>query len=78
MVTQMTKSVRVIRQNKCIWLTGAQQVLFESSMYIFVFLWTPTLQLYQAEPPLGLIFACFMLACSIGGLLFDFCQSRTS
>ena len=37
-------------------------------MYIFVFLWTPVLS--PAKPPLGLVFAAFMVAIMIGGSTF--------
>lgn len=50
-------------------LVGLMQSLFESCMYIFVFLWTPVLK--PSEPPLGIIFAAFMVAVMFGSALFD-------
>ena len=37
-------------------------------MYIFVFLWTPVLM--PASPPLGMVFACFMVAIMIGSSIY--------
>jgi len=39
---------------------------FESSMFAFVFNWTPALNSKDIPPPHGLIFALFMLACMCG------------
>lgn len=45
-------------------------------MYIFVFLWTPVLM--PSEPPLGMVFACFMVAIMIGSSLYAILLSRGS
>ena len=50
-------------------LIGLVQSLFESVVYIFVFLWTPVL--LPARPPLGIVFATFMVASMIGGVLYS-------
>lgn len=47
-------------------LLGAIQSLFEGSMYIVVFLWTPALSPNDEEIPHGFIFATFMLASMLG------------
>ncbi|EER17174.1 conserved hypothetical protein [Perkinsus marinus ATCC 50983] len=51
---------------------GCIQALYESAMYIFVFMWTPALE--QANGgvaiSLGLVFACFMTACTVGSQMF--------
>merc|ERR1719343_1355477 len=48
-------------------LCCATIALFESSMYIFVFNWTPVLkQDSEVESLLGMIFATFMMSCMIG------------
>merc|ERR1712146_9138 len=39
-------------------------------MYTFVFMWTPALEKDGVTIPHGLIFACFMISCSLGGTLF--------
>ncbi len=55
-------------------LLGAIQTVIESVMYIFVFLWTPVLM--PAEPPLGMAFACFMVAIMIGSSIYPLLLSR--
>merc|ERR1719217_1665927 len=40
--------------------------LFESSMFIFVFNWTPVLKQGPEVPPFGMIFSTFMMSCMIG------------
>ena len=51
-------------------LCGVAVALFEGSMYIFVFNWTPALSAGRKDkdssPPYGFIFATFMVAC-MGG-----------
>ena len=63
-----------ILRKQDILLCGAVSSLFEGSMYIFVFLWTPLLQasLPQASGklPFGLIFSTFMVSCMAGSSLF--------
>ena len=68
------ESIRHIVTSQKIFLTGAVQALFESVMYIFVFLWTPVLD--PAKPPLGIVFACFMACIMIGGSLFELLNAR--
>ncbi|XP_002163438.1 molybdate-anion transporter [Hydra vulgaris] len=61
-------SLKVIFTTPGIFLIGSVQAMFESVMYIFVFLWTPVLQ--PADPPLGIVFSCFMCSIWIGGIIF--------
>jgi len=56
-------------QNRKILALGLVQSLFESNMYIFVFLWTPVLE--PGMPPLGLTFASFMVAIMIGSSIYS-------
>ena len=66
-------------------LLGLIQALFEGAMYTFVFVWVPTVLkvapashvdlvdgsvVAGSSPPLGLIFASFMVCITIGGMLF--------
>ena len=53
---------------------GGVQTMVESCMYIFVFLWTPVLG--PANPPLGMVFACFMVAIMIGSSLYTLLLAR--
>jgi len=53
---------------------GFTQTCFEGSMYLFVFLWVPSLQ--ETVPstttlPLGYIFSCFMISMMLGSLLYS-------
>ncbi|XP_066934895.1 molybdate-anion transporter-like [Clytia hemisphaerica] len=68
------EGLRLIVMNRGIFLIGAVQAMFESVMYIFVFLWTPVL--LPAEPPLGVVFASFMCSIWIGGSLFEHLVAR--
>ena len=43
-------------------------------MYIFVFLWTPILS--PADPPLGMVFACFMVTIMIGSSTYTLLLAR--
>ena len=55
-------------------LCGIISSLFEGSMYIFVFMWTPALRtLTQGKEnlPFGLIFSTFMVSCMCGSSLFS-------
>ncbi len=52
---------------------GLTQTCFEGSMYLFVFLWVPSLQEASESPeilPLGYIFSSFMLSMMLGSLLY--------
>merc|ERR1712124_229605 len=46
---------------------GALQCAFEGSMHIFVFLWTPCLQVGGQALPYGLVFSLYMVCMMIGG-----------
>lgn len=71
-VTQsIMKAVGAIRSNRSIWLLGVVQSLFEGSMYVFVFLWTPTLSKDEGGIAyFGLVFSVFMVAIMAGSSLF--------
>ena len=62
------EGVRTIFQDGTILLLGLVQSMFESIMYIFVFLWTPILDSSKSASawPLGLVFSCFMVCIMIG------------
>jgi hypothetical protein len=51
---------------------GLTQTCFEGSMYLFVFLWVPSLQeaAKRNELPLGYIFSSFMIAMMLGSILY--------
>lgn len=59
-------------QEPSIWMVGLSCALFEGSMYLWVFIWTPVITIEGVEkPPYGLIFTCFMVACMFGSKLFE-------
>jgi len=56
-----------ILSSERLWTLGLIQSLYESSMFLFVFLWTPALQnVSSSEIPHGTIFSTFMVALMIG------------
>jgi len=68
----LEKPAKQMLQDARIMLIGVVVSLFEGSMYIFVFNWTPALSATQKErPPFGFIFAIFMIACMGGSSLFS-------
>jgi MFS transporter, MFS domain-containing protein family, molybdate-anion transporter len=62
-------------RNRDVLLCGIISSLFEGSMYIFVFMWTPLLKSFLADGdgdlPFGLIFATFMVCCMTGSSIFS-------
>lgn len=62
----VAKALSLMGQQKQLLVVGLVQSLFEGSMYCFVFMWTPMLSEAFSNPPIGLIFATFMVACMIG------------
>jgi hypothetical protein len=63
-------------RNREIMLCGIISSLFEGSMYIFVFMWTPLLKSFIVNPdveelPFGVIFSTFMVFCMTGSSLFS-------
>ena len=54
---------------------GLTQTIFEGSMYLFVFIWVPTLQESSLNPsslPLGYIFSAFMVSMMLGSMIYTF------
>ena len=64
-------------RSRDILLCGIISSLFEGSMYIFVFMWTPALTALMEEKgadvklPFGVIFSTFMVCCMAGSSLFS-------
>jgi len=75
-------AVDALRKDVRVALLGTIQSLFESSMYVFVFMWTPILNSAFSEyedSSLGLhgvTFASFMVMIMIGGSLFSFLERK--
>lgn len=68
---KLAGALRPILRNRKIWLLLIVQTFFESAMYTFVFLWTPSLAEHHYHAPLGYIFASFMLAIICGSTIFQ-------
>lgn len=77
-LSAITEAAKRILATKNILYLGIAQSLFEGSMYTFVFMWTPTLEAGGMAIPHGIIFASFMVCCSIGGTLFEFLTHHMS
>lgn len=75
-VASIRAAMSTIWTSPSILYLGLSQAFFEGAMYTFVFMWVPTMQVVFAqrqsadELPIGLVFSCFMLAMTIGGMLF--------
>mmetsp|Transcript_62477 Transcript_62477/g.141258 ORF Transcript_62477/g.141258 Transcript_62477/m.141258 type:complete len:502 (+) Transcript_62477:100-1605(+) len=78
-------AVKDIRTKTPVWLLGVIQSLYEGAMFTFVFVWVPKIftvapsthldlvsghEVPNSSPPLGLLFASFMVCITIGGMLF--------
>eukprot|EP00164_Ancoracysta_twista_P002585 GFYU01003440.1.p1 GENE.GFYU01003440.1~~GFYU01003440.1.p1 ORF type:complete len:457 (-),score=117.69 GFYU01003440.1:191-1561(-) len=74
MMIQFKETLSLMWNDKAIFRVGVAQSMFEASMYIFVFMWTPLLEevLHMDDPHqiLGQIFACFMTTWMIGSTLY--------
>ena len=65
---------RVTMRSREILLCGIVSSLYEGSMYIFIFIWTPALMQFSADEdtlPFGLIFSTFMVCSMAGSSLFS-------
>ncbi|KAF8840579.1 DUF791-domain-containing protein [Paxillus ammoniavirescens] len=67
---------RIVRKDPILLVIGLTQTCFEGSMYLFVFVWVPSLQ--EASPsfptvalPLGYIFSSLMVSMMLGSLLYS-------
>ncbi|XP_072162922.1 molybdate-anion transporter-like [Diadema setosum] len=63
------EGMRHILSSRRMLLIGAMQSLYESVMYIFIFIWTPVLDPFRL--PLGVIFSNFMLCIMIGSAVYQ-------
>lgn len=71
-----SKSLSRILSDRKILALGLTTTIFEGSMYLFVYFWSPALISARtaanetSPPPFGLIFSCFMCALMLGSLVF--------
>jgi hypothetical protein len=71
----MVKVIVVLLADHCLepafLVLGLTQTCFEGSMYLFVFLWVPSLQdAGGAGLPLGYIFSAFMISMMLGSIVY--------
>jgi len=75
----MGAAVRVVMAQPQVLHCGVVCAFFEASMFLFVFMWTPALtEKEQPKPPVGHIFACFMIMAMLGSRLFALQSARWS
>jgi len=65
-----THALDVITTDRKVLYLGLSQSFFESSMYLFVFMWTPTLQDTHDKVSHGWVFATFMVGVLLGSFIF--------
>ncbi|KAN0131956.1 DUF791 domain containing protein [Lactarius tabidus] len=66
---------RIVAADPVLLVLGLTQTIFEGSMYLFVFIWVPTLQESSLNPsslPLGYIFSAFMVSMMLGSMIYTF------
>ncbi|KAI3614122.1 major facilitator superfamily transporter domain-containing protein 5 [Moniliophthora roreri] len=63
---------RIVQKDPLLLVLGFTQTCFEGGMYLFVFLWVPSLQeaSLSNKLPLGYIFSAFMVSMMLGSLLY--------
>ncbi len=66
-----SEGLKTVLQNVDLFLVGAIQSLFESVVFVFVFIWTPALDVYH-DISLGVAFASFMVCFLLGGIVCDY------
>ncbi|KIK68623.1 hypothetical protein GYMLUDRAFT_215372 [Collybiopsis luxurians FD-317 M1] len=72
---RLAEAWRIVRRDKILLVLGLTQTCFEGSMYVFVFIWVPSLQEAAHSSnifplPLGYIFSSFMICMMLGSLLY--------
>lgn len=67
--TSVKTAVKLWITNKNIFTLSVVQSFYEGVMYLFIFIWTPALDILK--PPLGLVFSSFMLALMIGSKTYS-------
>lgn len=65
-------AIRELAEQPEVLTLGVIEALFESSMAIFVFVWTPVLT--PAGPSYGVTFSTFMICVLIGGDIYELCK----
>jgi len=72
-IKRLGQAWRIVRDDPMLLVLGLTQTCFEGSMYLFVFIWVPSLQevtRYNHTLPFGYIFSSFMVSMMIGSILY--------
>ena len=67
--SQFYKASQLVFKSPAMLCVGLSQAFFEGAVYSFVFMWVPSMIAVTDTLPTGLVFSCFMLAMTAGGLL---------
>jgi len=71
--SNLVEGLKVVMEKKQVLFCGLIASSFESSMFIFVFNWTPCLMEEGVPtPPFGHVFSCFMIMCMLGSRIFAY------
>lgn len=70
-----SEGLKTIAQNIDLFLIGTIQSVFESVLFVFVFIWTPALDVFH-DIPLGIAFASFMVCFMLGNIVCDYLIAR--
>jgi len=84
MLSGMQRACVTIWRSPAIFCLCAVTSFFEGAMYVFILLWTPALRALDVHPeddqypgpPLGVVFATFMVCCMLGTSIFAILSSR--
>jgi hypothetical protein len=75
-IKRLGQAWAIVKADPLLLALGTMQTCFEGSMYLFVFVWVPSLQ--EVSPmyptihlPLGIIFSSFMISMMLGSLLYN-------
>jgi hypothetical protein len=74
----MKEALNLVWQDPAILSCGLVAAFFESSMFIFVFKWTPAVTGEGKSPPYGTIFAAFMVSAMLGSRIFALAMTFTT
>ncbi|KAK1221545.1 hypothetical protein PQX77_015664 [Marasmius sp. AFHP31] len=80
-VKRLAQAWRIVQRDPTLLALGFTQTCFEGGMYLFVFLWVPSLQeaaSSSTQLPLGYIFSAFMVSMMLGSLIYTVIVSHLS
>ncbi|KAJ7785333.1 hypothetical protein DFH07DRAFT_948411 [Mycena maculata] len=78
-IQRLKIALRIVQEDPRLLVLGLTQTCFEGSMYLFVFLWVPSLQeaSLMGLLPLGYIFSSFMLSMMLGSIVYTFLSAAS-